>query len=141
MKLFVCILLIFFETLLFAQEDPLPLLVNDNFIAKYQKACNISWYEDENTIFIDFELDHDFFKALYSRDGQWQETCRRIEKDSFPSKIVKVITSKYPSIQLINGDFVETPKGDKFYRFFGYVAETDYTINISQDGKILEPVN
>jgi hypothetical protein len=124
-------------TLVLAQEDPLPEKVNNSFYAKYPKADYVSWYADDFTCRIDFEIVPDNYTATYTKDGAWLETSQIISDQDIPQAVLSVITGQYPESELSYAEYIENNNNEKYYRINVYSENAFTTISLTGDGKIL----
>ncbi len=122
---------------LIAQQGDLPYAIDSSFAAKYPGAVNVNWYTDNFTYKIEFEAESIYYTAVYLINGQWLRTSSVLEYMQIPVYIKKVISEEYPELEISDAEYIENNANEKFYRINAYSHTTDYYIDVSPEGKIL----
>lgn len=129
-------LFVLISTIVFSQYDELPSAVDNAFKEKYPKAKNVDWYFEDNNYRIEFELKLTNHIAIFSEEGTWIESVTTVS--DVPVKVTKGLNKKYPDHEISNAEYVETNKGEKYYRINSYDDNADYLIRISPEGVIID---
>jgi hypothetical protein len=79
-----------------AQFRSLPGVVTDSFKIRYPNARNVTWSDKVSAFQAVFLLDTVHMVARYAKDGQWQQSTKRISVDALPAEVKDGLSkSKY----------------------------------------------
>ena len=136
-KLLFITLFVMLYSVAYSQIDELPEKVDNSFKTKYPGAKNVYWDQDNDNYRIEFEISSDTYNAIYTGSGGWIETAKIISDTEIPANVISAVSKSYPECSISYAEYIETGKGEKFYRVNSFTDEADYKINIDSNGKIL----
>lgn len=118
---------------LFAQD--VPSNVKKTFQAKFPKAQEAEWMDNEESFDVDFYENNVMKSASFNPAGNWLETRTSIENT--PALVDKAVAAKFKGATVDAVTLVETADGKVVYEVSAGSDSASYNIIMDKAGKIL----
>jgi len=119
-------------------EKNLPAVINEAFKTKYPQAQKISWSSQDTDKFkVDFSFKNEKISSVFSSDGKWILTEKKIITSKLPSTVLNTIQNGFGDYNIQSIKQVESAYPGNYYSIKLKNGNKQITLNLSHDGVIL----